>query len=70
MLNILSSWCWRWGMRLKLAKSQVIQVRNHQRFRCSDNLYLDLLEMEYESKYKYLEYWMHEFLSQAKRVEA
>ena len=63
MLDILSAWCRGWGMQVILAKSQVMHIRNHQRPRCNASLYLDLLEIEWVSEYKYFGYWMHEFLS-------
>ncbi len=54
MLDILTKWCRRWGMRVNHTKSQVVHVRNHQRPLCDKDLYLDLKELAYVSEYKYL----------------
>ena len=31
LLDILSRWCFRWGMKANIRKSQVVHHRNHQR---------------------------------------
>ena len=69
-LDIITSWCRRWGMAVNTEKSQVMHVRNHQRPRCDRDLYLDHRELQYVSSYKYLGCWIHEFLSNDRTVEA
>ena len=61
MLDILTKWCRRWGMRVNHAKSQVGHIRNHQQTRCDRDLYLDMREIQYVSDYKYLGCWINEF---------
>ena len=34
MLNTLTNWCCKWGMKPNISKSQVVHVRNGQRPRC------------------------------------
>ena len=68
-LDILSSWCGRWCMRINPSKSQVIHVRNHQRRQCTIPLYACNQQLEYVSDYKYLGCWINEFVSNEKTVE-
>ncbi len=49
MLDIVTSWCRRWGMKTNIGKSEVVHVRNPQRPWCSKDLYLDSREMKYVS---------------------
>ena len=70
MLDTLTRWCRKWGMRANIAKSQVVHVRNQQRPQCEKDLFLDLQEMIYVSDYKYLGCWINEFLNNTRTVEA
>ncbi len=51
-LGILSQWCFRWGMKANIKKSQVIHQRNHQRPRCPNDLVLMGQPMCYVEDYK------------------
>ena len=68
-LNILSDWCRTWGMYINMGKSQVLYVRHHQQRRDPTPLMCINQELEYVSSYKYLKYYMHEYLSHDKSVE-
>ena len=70
MLDIVTSWCRRWGMSVNASKSQVVHVRNHQRPLCDKDLFLCLRELSYVSDYKYLGCWINEFVNNEKTVEA
>ena len=60
MLDTLTKWCRRWGMKPNISKSQVVHVQNPQRPCCDKDLYLDMLEMVYVSDYKYLGCWVND----------
>ncbi len=70
LLDILSAWCFRWGMKANIKKSQVIHHRNPQRPRHETQLRLMNQNMEYVSEYKYLGCWVSEFSSTYKTVSA
>ncbi len=69
-LDILSTWCARWGMKVNIAKSQTVHCRNPQRPRCDVPLVLSGEPMEYVENYKYLGCWINEFVSNDKTVTA
>ncbi len=69
-MDILSSWCLRWGMKANIKKSQVIHHRNHQRRRCIYPVRLMNQDMEYVADYKYLGCWINEFGNNNCTVEA
>ena len=70
MLDIVTKWCHRWGMAVNIRKTQVVHVRNHQRPRCSDPIFLDFRELGYVKEYKYLGCWVDKILNNEKTVEA
>ena len=57
-------------MKVNIAKSQVVHVRNHQHPLRDRDLFLDMKEMQYVSDYKYLGCWINEFLNNKKTVYA
>ncbi len=61
LLDILSRWCFWWGMNANIKKSQVVHHRNHQRPLCSKKLVLMNQDMEYVSDYKYVGCWVNEY---------
>ena len=57
-------------MKTNISKSEVVHVRNPQRPLCEKDLYLDSKEMKYVREYKYLGWWVDEFLTNARTVKA
>ena len=70
MLNVLGAWCNKWGMKVNVAKSQVVHVRNPQRPLCSQKLILNGDPLSFVQNYKYLGCWVNEYLNNAKTVDA
>ena len=69
MLDVVTSWCRKWGMDINAKKTQILHVRNHQRprsnfeFRCGENA------LSYTESYKYLGFFIHEHLSNSHHAE-
>ena len=40
MLDIMTSWCYRWGMKVNIKKSETVHFRNKQRPCCKHELML------------------------------
>ena len=67
-LDVMTSWCERWGMAINPKKSQVLHVRNYQKERCKTVLKCCGSDLSYVDHYKYLGFIVHEHLSPKKMV--
>ena len=69
MLNEVSNWCLKWGMRINPSKTQVMHIRNKQRPRTSHVFTCGEHKLSITDTYKYLGYILHEHLSNTRHVE-
>ena len=69
MLNEVSNWCLKWGMRINPSKTRVMYVRNHQRPRTSHAFTCGEHKLSITDTYKYLGYILHEHLSNTRHVK-
>ena len=70
LLDILSAWCIKWGMRANIKNSQVVHACNRQHPRPTISFNLMGQQMEYVGEYKYLGCWTNEFGNNKKIIEA
>ena len=69
LLNTMTSWCQKWGMKINSKKSQVVHVRHHQKARCSNQVFCCDESLAYTDTYKYLGFYINEHLTPMKTVE-
>jgi len=62
MLNILSNWCNKWGIKINASKSKCMHFRNRRKPCSASHFKIGELSPEYTHHYKYLGFWINEFL--------
>ena len=69
MLNVINTWCKKWGMQINASKTQILHVRNHQRPRSSHQFTCGDDALCYTEYYKYLGVMIHEHLNNSINVQ-
>ena len=70
LLDIASSWCYKWLMQINAKKTQIMHIRNYQRTRSKHNFTCCGKPLTYAENYKYLGYILNEHLSDKPMVNA
>lgn len=63
MLNLVSSWCHKWRLVINQSKTQIMHFRNKGMERSKQKFYFDSVLLEYVSSYKYLGFFLGEFMT-------
>jgi len=62
MLNNLTNWCSKWGIKINASKSKCMHFRNKRKPCSAFQFKIGKLSPEYTHHYKYLGFWINEFL--------
>ena len=68
MLNKLNDWCNKWRMTVNQAKTKIIHFRSQNKARSDYDFRCGEYTTEYESSYKYLGFWINEYLDLSKSI--
>ncbi|MCG8045103.1 MAG: reverse transcriptase family protein, partial [Candidatus Thiodiazotropha endolucinida] len=68
MLNILHLWCRRWRLAVNESKTKVVHFRNRNKPQCDFLFSCGNKSVEYSDCYKYLGFWLNEFLDMDKSI--
>ena len=68
-LDVLTTLCAKWRMKMNVKKSQVMHIRNYQKPRAKTLLSCCGQELSYSETYKYLSYIMQENMSEKTQLK-
>ena len=69
ILNCIDAWCGKWGIVINPGKSKVIHFRNKRKPLSTFAFNIGVHTLDYCHEYKYLGYWINEFLDINRSLE-
>ena len=69
-LDSVNSWCKKWGIDINPTKTQAMHFRNKRKNITPCSLHLGNNVVEFCHEYKYLGFWINEFLDMNESVHA
>lgn len=68
MFNVLHVWCGKWRLTVNEAKTNILHFRNKTKLRSDFKFTCGNKTIEYSDCYKYLGFWINEFLDMEKSI--
>ena len=69
LLNILSNWCDKWGIKINSSKTKCMHFRNKRKLCSVFHFEIGEFSPDYTHQYKYLGFWINEFLDNSESTQ-
>ena len=69
LLNILSNWCNKWGIKINSSKTKCMHFRNKRKLCSVFHFEIGEFSPDYMHQYKYLGFWINEFLDNSESTQ-